>query len=86
CQLNGIPASLSETELMSIIGNLIDNAVEATLVSTPAYHPVEVYIHDGEQELVIEVADQGTGIDPAIADRVFEMGVTSKQEGDHGLG
>ncbi|MGM3191299.1 ATP-binding protein [Dickeya dadantii subsp. dieffenbachiae] len=86
CQLNGIPASLSETELMSIIGNLIDNAVEATLASTPAYHPVEVYIHDGEQELVIEVADQGTGIDPAIADRVFEMGVTSKQEGDHGLG
>ncbi|ACS86011.1 ATP-binding protein [Musicola paradisiaca] len=86
CQLNAIPAALNETELMSIIGNLIDNAVEATLASTWTHYPVEVYIHDGEQELVIEVADQGTGIDPAIADRVFEMGVTSKREGDHGLG
>ncbi|UUE11700.1 sensor histidine kinase [Dickeya zeae] len=86
CQLNSIPASLNETELMSIIGNLIDNAVEATLACTSSYYPVEVYIYDGEQELVIEVADQGTGIDPTIADRVFEMGVTSKKEGDHGLG
>ncbi|WP_192456766.1 ATP-binding protein [Musicola keenii] len=86
CQLKVIPAALSETELMSIIGNLIDNAVEATLASTRTHYPVEVYIHDGEQELVIEVADQGTGIDPAITDRVFEMGVTSKREGDHGLG
>ncbi|WP_067486969.1 sensor histidine kinase [Dickeya sp. CSL RW240] len=86
CQLNTIPPSLSETELMSIIGNVIDNAVEATLACPLPHYPVEVYIYDGEQELVIEVADQGTGIDPDIADRVFEMGVTSKLEGDHGLG
>ncbi|WJV64262.1 sensor histidine kinase [Pectobacteriaceae bacterium C52] len=86
CQLNEIPAALNETELMSIIGNLIDNAVEATLTCQEAHYPVEVYIHDGEQELVIEIADQGTGIDPNIAERIFEMGVTSKSEGDHGLG
>lgn len=31
CQLRQIPAALNETELMSIVGNLLDNAVEATL-------------------------------------------------------
>lgn len=86
CQLTHIPAALSETELMSIIGNLLDNAVEATLANQTPHYPIEIYIHDGEQELVIEIADQGTGIDPAIADNVFELGVTSKTQGDHGLG
>ncbi|TKY80848.1 sensor histidine kinase [Pectobacterium polonicum] len=86
CQLTHIPAALSETELMSIIGNLLDNAMEATLAMVTPHYPVEVYIYDSEQELVIEVADQGTGIEPAIADSLFEMGVTSKTQGDHGLG
>lgn len=86
CQLTHIPSALSETEFMSIIGNLLDNAMEATLATTAPHYPVEVYIYDSEQELVIEVADQGAGIDPSIADRLFEMGVTSKTQGDHGLG
>ncbi|MCH5049533.1 ATP-binding protein [Pectobacterium aquaticum] len=86
CQLTHIPPALSETELMSIIGNLLDNAMEATLATTAPHYPVEVYIYDSEKELVIEVADQGTGIDPAIADSLFEIGVTSKTQGDHGLG
>ncbi|MCL2895469.1 ATP-binding protein [Brenneria tiliae] len=86
CQLADIPAALSETELMSIIGNLLDNAVEATLAGQAPHDPIEIYIYDGEQELVIEIADRGIGIDSAIADRLFEMGVTSKTQGDHGLG
>jgi two-component system cit operon sensor histidine kinase CitA len=31
CQLTRMPLTLNETELMSIIGNLLDNAVDATL-------------------------------------------------------
>lgn len=46
---------------MSIIGNLLDNAMEATLATTAPHYPVEVYIYDSEQELVIEVADQERG-------------------------
>lgn len=86
CQLRAIPAALRETELMSIIGNLLDNAMEATLASPLPHEPIEVYIHDNERELVIEIADKGAGISPAIADRIFDMGVTSKTSGDHGLG
>ncbi|MFP9229773.1 ATP-binding protein [Pectobacterium cacticida] len=86
CQLTRMPTRLSETELMSIIGNVVDNAMEATLAANAPHYPIEVYIHNSEHELVIEVADRGTGIDPALADNLFQMGVTSKTEGDHGLG
>ncbi|WP_230492590.1 sensor histidine kinase [Martelella alba] len=86
CTLTCRPSSLRETELMSIIGNLLDNAIEATLAREGDRYPVEVYIVGGARELVIEIADQGGGIDPALRERIFELGATSKDNGDHGLG
>ena len=44
CQLSRLPEGLSETELMSVIGNLVDNAVDATLKTPARTAPVEVYI------------------------------------------
>ena len=77
---------LAEAELISIIGNLLDNAIEATQRATLPHDPVDVLILLNERELIIEVADRGIGIDPAIADRIFERGVTTKRRGDHGIG
>lgn len=87
CQLGQIPAALNETELMSIIGNLLDNAVDATLHCDAPHEAVELYISDNGNELVIEVADRGTGIAPKVRDTLFEQGVTTKDDkGDHGIG
>ncbi|KAJ9434083.1 two-component system, CitB family, cit operon sensor histidine kinase CitA [Candidatus Pantoea symbiotica] len=87
CQLSRIPAALSETALMSVIGNLLDNAVDATLNSRTPATPVELYISGRNQELLIEVADQGCGIDDSIKPHLFEQGVTSKpNSGDDMLG
>jgi two-component system cit operon sensor histidine kinase CitA len=47
---------------------------------------VEVLIKLNEQELIIEVADQGVGITPEIRERIFERGITTKTRGDHGIG
>lgn len=93
CQLSRLPAAISETALMSVVGNVLDNAVDATLsVSQPA-PPVELYISDRNHELVIEVADQGCGVDEALKPHLFEQGVTSKPVRDddllgaeHGIG
>lgn len=91
CQLMEVPRNLTEVMLISIIGNLLDNAFDAiialkdpVLISTR--NQVDLYISDETDELVIEVADLGIGIDPAICDRLFEKGVTSKASGDHGIG
>ncbi|RJT47520.1 ATP-binding protein [Rahnella woolbedingensis] len=86
CEITRLPAALSETELMSVIGNLLDNAIEATLLRGCEAGPVEVYIVGGKDELVIEVADHGVGITRERREEIFSMGVTSKPEGDHGLG
>lgn len=72
---------------MSIVGNLLDNAVEATLHCPAPHDAIELYISDGSDELVIEVADRGTGIAEEIRDTLFEQGVTTKADkSDHGIG
>lgn len=93
CQLTRIPALISETALMSVVGNLLDNAVDATLKAGHPASPIELYISDRNQELLIEVADQGCGVNEELKPHLFEQGVTSKpSSGDdvmgseHGLG
>ncbi len=86
CQVDRACRLLGEAELISIIGNLLDNAIEATQRATLPHEPVEVLILLNERELIIEVADRGIGIDPAIRDHIFERGMTTKRSGDHGIG
>jgi len=86
CRLTQIPHRLRETELMSIIGNLLDNAIEATLRRAGEHYPIDVYIVGGDRELVIEIADRGTGVADGDYARIFALGVTTKSTGDHGLG
>ena len=78
---------------MSVIGNLVDNAVDATLNTTTRTAPVEIYISDRNHELVIEVADRGCGVDEAMKPHIFEQGFTSKSAdgseftgSEHGIG
>ena len=93
CQLARLPAALLENELMSVVGNLIDNAVEATLKVDAPHAPVELYLTDSNDQLIIEVADGGSGIDEDIRARLFEQGVSSKPVShsgrtgsEHGIG
>lgn len=93
CQLSHLPTALSENELMSVIGNLLDNAVEATIACAAPYHPVELYISNNNNELIIEVADQGCGLSPTIHPHLFEQGVSTKPVtetnvigAEHGIG
>ena len=86
CLMREAFTPLAESEVISIIGNLLDNAIEATQRAPLPHEPVEVLILLNERELIIEVADQGIGIKPEIRERIFERGVTTKTQGDHGIG
>ncbi|MHA6312969.1 ATP-binding protein [Pantoea sp. S-LA4] len=86
CRMDEPFVSIPEAELVSIIGNLLDNAIESTQRTSRPYQPVEIFIKLNASELVIEVADQGAGIKPEIRDRLFERGTTTKNQGDHGIG
>lgn len=86
CQMQGAFSALTESELLSIIGNLLDNAIEATQRAAGKSQPIEVLIRLTRRELIIEVADRGVGIPPALRTHIFERGVTTKTRGDHGIG
>ena len=87
CQLYRLNEQIDPSELSAVIGNLIDNAFEATLKNAESNKVISVLITDAGKELVIEVSDNGCGIDPDIADTIFTRGVTSKNNSEgHGIG
>ncbi|MEV4381783.1 sensor histidine kinase [Streptosporangium sp. NPDC049644] len=75
---------LDTRDLVTIVGNLIDNAAEAATAGTPPAR-VEVRLRADETAFVISVADSGPGLDPATADEAFRRGWTTKGDG-RGLG
>lgn len=87
CQLQKVPEKLLETEFMSIIANLLDNAFTASLMqyqksSVKEKKIVHLYLSDATDEYVIEVSDEGTQIDEAIKSSMFKLGITTKTKGD----
>lgn len=86
CRMDRPLPTLAEAQIISIIGNLLDNAIEATQRADTPHVPVDVLILCNDHELIIEVADQGVGIHPAIRERIFERGMATKTRGDHGIG
>ncbi|PZG71109.1 histidine kinase, partial [Streptomyces sp. NTH33] len=64
-----LPRSLPPRDLVTILGNLVDNAVDAARGGLRAR--VTVTARAEGAELVLRVADTGPGVDPAHADLVF---------------
>ncbi|WP_371826109.1 PAS domain-containing protein [Photobacterium sp. GJ3] len=60
-QMSDIPPALPREQLVSILGNLIDNALEATLHEHGAGGVVTISMSDLGKELIFEVNDQGRG-------------------------
>lgn len=79
-----LPADLPPRDLVTILGNLIDNAVDAAQGSRGARVTVTAYAE--ERELVLRVSDTGAGVDPAHADLVFQRGFSTKTAGPGGRG
>ncbi|MEU5539359.1 sensor histidine kinase [Streptomyces sp. NPDC020362] len=79
-----LPPELSARDLVTVFGNLIDNAVDAAQGSAGARVTVTAYASDCE--LVLRVSDTGPGVDPAHADLVFQRGFSTKPTGPGGRG
>ncbi|MEV6862851.1 sensor histidine kinase [Streptosporangium subroseum] len=75
---------LDDRDLVTILGNLIDNAVDAAMAGVPPAR-VEVSLRADETTFLISVADSGPGLDPVTAGEAFRRGWTTKGDG-RGLG
>lgn len=82
-KLADIMSGFSSGDLVTIIGNLLDNAMEACFECT--YKDVRLTLIGDKHYLYIEVQDSGLGI-IGLPQRIFEYGFTTKQKEGHGIG
>lgn len=75
--------NLDKTQLIRIVTNLIKNATQAVEEETDPKIAVKVYSEEGK--IVIEVADNGKGIQKEVEHLIFEPKFTTKSSG-MGLG
>ncbi len=87
--LHALSVQAQRVVLMQVIGNLLTNAVESISASGRPSGRVDIEAReiDGapEPRIVLTVRDDGTGVNPANIDRLFERGYTTKDRGG-GLG
>ncbi|MBJ8344569.1 sensor histidine kinase [Antrihabitans sp. YC2-6] len=76
-------APLTTHEAVTLIGNLVDNAVDVALQTDDAW--VEVTVQQDTSRLVVRVADSGPGMSAVEFERATGRGYSTK-DSHHGLG
>ncbi|MEU3395126.1 sensor histidine kinase [Streptomyces filamentosus] len=80
-----LPPGLPARDLVTVLGNLVDNAVEAAGGSPQARVTVTVAARAGDGELLLRVDDSGPGVHPADRAAVLGRGWSTRGPG-RGLG
>ena len=68
--------AFAATDIVTIVGNLLDNALDVSVGTEDATVWVEVTALD--DELIISVADSGPGIEPEFLENLLRFGVSTK--------
>ena len=72
--------------MMSVVGNLLDNACHAAL-NGPSNEPkVRLFFTDLGEQLLIEVEDNGPGVPAQLAESIFQEGFSTKTGKHQGIG
>lgn len=80
-----LPDGIDRGNLVTILGNLLDNAFEAVRSSANNCE-VRLFFTDLGLDLIIEVEDSGPGVPPEIEDSLFDKGVTTSAGQGRGMG
>jgi len=79
-----VPTDLSREKVLTILGNLVDNAFDAALKNDrPPL--VKLSLSDSGNDLVFEVEDSGAGVAAEITEKIFIKGFSTKHM-DRGQG
>ncbi|MFS0918174.1 ATP-binding protein [Brevibacillus sp. 179-C 1.1 NHS] len=84
--LGNVPDSIDTKVLVTILGNLIDNAMEAALEYRGSDAMVHVSFTDLGGDIIFDIEDNGHGVSKELEPRIFESGVTTKSGENRGLG
>jgi sensor histidine kinase regulating citrate/malate metabolism len=74
------------SDIATVVGNLVDNAMDAASIAPQHWVEVGIGLVDGEVEVVVR--DSGAGVAPGMEREVFRRGVSTKDEqaGQYGAG
>ncbi|WP_176761057.1 ATP-binding protein [Desulforhopalus singaporensis] len=84
--MSEIPGWIGREHLVTILGNILDNAFEAVRRKNGGQKIVRLAMTDLGQDLIFEIDDSGPGLEPDLYDKVFDKGYSSKDEQGHGMG
>lgn len=82
--LDLMPSFIKTNQLTIIIGNLIDNAIDAVKVSENK--TITFFGLDYGNDIIFEVSDQGEKINEEHIEQIFKLGFTTKDFSDRGFG
>lgn len=71
-------------DLVTVVGNLVDNALDALGMAPDGW--VEVEVTEDAGDITVMVRDCGPGVAPELAHEVFRHGFTTKDADGRGLG
>jgi CitB family two-component system sensor histidine kinase MalK/two-component system sensor histidine kinase DctS len=78
---------LSTEEPVTVVGNLMENAIEAAnAIPADELRVVVLQLTEDEKGLYIMVSDTGTGIDANVLPHIFEAGFSTKAATGRGVG
>jgi two-component system CitB family sensor kinase/two-component system sensor histidine kinase DcuS len=80
------PAEFDRNRLVTILGNLLDNACEAARTVESRPHRVRLQLGQTADELCFAVDDSGPGIPDDLAGRIFDKGISGKNGANRGVG
>jgi two-component system CitB family sensor kinase len=69
-------------DVTTVLGNLLDNAIEAARIGSSTDKLVEVELLQNKSTLHITVADSGDGVAPDFVDQIFVEGTSTKPHSD----
>lgn len=84
--LDELPPHFEKGLFVSILGNLVTNAFEAVEHLPEQDRIVRLLVADNGNEILMEVEDSGTGLNPSILPMLFKERISTKQGEDRGYG
>jgi anti-sigma regulatory factor (Ser/Thr protein kinase) len=84
-RLSKLPPGLDDLDAVTVLGNLIHNAVEAVTEMSPSRRRIAILVLERSGKTVLRVRDWGQGVDAQAAARMFERDYTTKS-GHSGIG
>lgn len=81
-----IHENIPNSRMMHLFLVFIENAIEALERSDIAPKKIILNGYEEKEAFIIDIQDNGNGVRSDIVHRIFEMGISSKENGAHGFG